>query len=488
MKYLLLLLVTQFSIAQVSIKNAPMEWLIVSTLIEKSVDDDHHYLGEDPLVSEIFKNVKYHASSDELILSSSKEMNNLREELISFLNQQEKINKNKVDEKYLAWKSEGRAKYNLNLYRVKANWKGQGTYYFNHIHTDISQDNASLRWLKYTPKETFSFINNFLKNRSSEGVVAFCDHDTDRAFDAVKELDQSRLGTLRSIEWGGETHMSLIGIKENWELLDLGRTFAREESIIKSRSSEGFRIVNHPFRKERPMEYTNWLDVNGVEVWNTPLEGAPFTVFNIRRSKNRKALAEWSKALGQNLKYTAVSGADFHFGIPCLRDHTLHYPANFIPTDNKDLVKEYLMQGRSSIINRPNAPKLTMTAKVGDSKEYHMGETVPANGEVTINLKGDFSDAYAPLGGVCYNIVNRFYRIFTFWKKRVWEIRFYNKVGEVIAKRTFNPKKYGTKRHFRAELSIPAISGELVRAELWQINRKSQSIDLVAATNPIYID
>lgn len=486
-KYLLLFLVSTLTYANVSIKEAPMEWLIVTTLTEKSHEHEHGlFETEDPLVEKIFEQVTYYPQTDELVLSSSKQMNDLRKDLVQFLEREEK--NQKVDEKFLDWRSERQAPYALQFYRVKANWKGQGVYYFNHVHTKISQDNASLKWLKYSPAKTFSFIENFLKNRKSDGVVAFCDHDTDRAFDEVASLDQTRLGTLRGIEWGGATHMSLIGIKPNWELLDLGRTFEREESIIKSRSSEGFRIVNHPFRKSKPMEYQNWLDVNGVEVWNTPLEGAPFTIFNIRRSKNRKALAEWAKALSFNKKYTAVSGSDFHFAVPCLRDRTLHYPANFIPTDDKSKVKDYLMEGRNSLVVRPGAPKLTLTAKLPESKVHHMGETLKGEGMVEVNLMGDFSDAYAPLGGLCYNIVNKFYKLFTFWKKRIWEVRFYNRAGEVIAKRTFNPKKYGTYRHFRAQLKIPAATNELVRAEVWQINKRSQQIDLVAMTNPIFID
>ena len=486
MQYFLLLLVSQFLFAQTQIEDAPMEWLIVSTLIEKSHEHDHHELHSDPLVDRIFDSFGYYPETDDLVLSSNKEMHQLRGDLVNFLKSEEKKKSRRIDEKYIAWNKEGRAKYNMNFYRIKANWQGRGTYYFNHVHTDISQDNASLRWLKYTPIETYSFIENFLRNRKSEGVVAFCDHDTDRAFDDVSGLKQDRLGTLRGVEWGGETHMSLIGIKKDWDLLDQGREFAREESVIKSRSSDGFRIVNHPFRKKNPMQYTNWLDANGVEVWNTLLEGAPFTIFNIRRSQNRKALAEWSRAMSNDKKYTAVAGSDFHFGIPCLRDRTLHYPANYIPTDDKSRVKEYLMEGRNSIVTRPNGPKLTLTATV-NNQEFHMGETVSGAKEVEVNLLGDFSDANARLGGLCYNIVNRFYRILTFWKKRIWEVRFYNKSGEVIAKRTFNPRKYGSRRHFRAQFKLPINGSDLVRAEVWQINRKNQSIDLVAATNPIFL-
>lgn len=489
MNRFVLLLVLTFSfnsLASVKLHDAPLEWLIVSTLAEKSHDHDRFH--EDLLVKEIFEVADYYPQKDELVLSSSFASQNLKRKLVDFLSQHSLPTNKQPDEKYEAWLKERRAPITARLYRVKANWKDRGFYYFNHVHTDISQDNNSLRWLKYTPERTFSFIDNFLKRRETKGVVAFCDHDTDRAFDDVADLDQKRLGTLRGIEWGGATHMSLVGIKKDWELLERGREYAREDSVIMSRSSEGFRIVNHPFRKDNPMLHPNWLDANGVEVWNTLLEGAPFTWFKLRRSKNREALAEWGKALSVGKRFTAVAGSDFHFAIPCLRDRTLHYPANFIPAEDKSLAKSFLMEGRNSILTRPNAPKLTLTAKFEKSRTYHMGENIPGTGDLEINLTGDFSDANAPLGGLCYNVVKKFHQILTFWKKRTWQIRFYNKAGEVIAKRSLNPKKYGTYRHFRVLLQLPAKTDELIRAEVWEINKKMRSIDLVAATNPIFIN
>ena len=297
-----------------------------------------------------------------------------------------------------------------------------------------------------------------------------------------------RLNKLRGVEWGGSTHMCLIGIKENWKDLPNGRNYKGEESIIKSRTSQGFRIVNHPNRS-KVFSYKNWNDANGVEVWNTPLENSPFLKLNLKRSNNRKALQQWSDSLKENKSYTAMAGSDFHFIIPCLRDRSLIYPVNFIPSQDNTKTKQYLMQGRSSFLTRPDAPKLTLVAKYADQTNWaNMGEKISGKGKVNVELYGDFSDTNKQLGGTCYNTIRTFYRLFTFWKKRFWELRFYNKNGDVIAKRILNPKKFNYKKHFKATFNLPMAKNDIVRAEVWQVNRKSRSIDLLGATNPIYLN
>lgn len=485
MKYFLsLLMISNIALAKdPRIEDAPLEWLITSTIQEK-INNDGHLETQDKLVSDIFKNIKYDSINDEIILTSNKETYKLRKNLVHFLNDNNSVNT--IDKKYDAWRKEGLALNPVTLYRTT--YKTKGFYYLNHIHTNLSQDNDSLRWLKFSPKSTFRMVEKFLKRRHSEGTVAFTDHDTDKAFDHVKDLDQSRLNVLRGVEWGGKTHMCLAGIKENWENLPNGRTFSGEESIIQSRSSDGFRIINHPNRK-KPFPYTSWLQVDGVEVWNTILENSPFLRLNIKRSNNRAAFQQWVDSLKLNKNHTAVAGSDFHFAIPCLKERSLIYPANFIPAEDKSLTEDYLKQGRVSFITRPTAPKLTLLAKFESEENWsNMGDELQGTGNLEVRLYGDFSDTNKRIGGACYNVVNRFYRLFTFWKKRFWEIRFYNLEGEVIAKRVIRPKKYNYKRHFKAVFNLPVEGQDIVRAELWQINRKSRKVDLLGATNPIYIN
>ena len=478
----LIFLLLSFNVfSDVEINDAPLEWLI-STTIQKKINDHGHVLVQDTLIQEIFENINYDVTNDELILTSNKKTNHLRKNLVSFLKKEAKTKK--ADEKYEMWIKEGKSIHDVSLFRT--NFAPDGFYYFNHIHTNISQDNDSLKWLKYSPKETYSMFDNFLRKRKTNGSVAFTDHDTDKAFNEVKDTQSERLHSLRGVEWGGSTHMCLVGIKENWDNLSHGREYEKEESVKQSRSSGGFRIVNHPNRKSPAFPSLSWLDADGVEVWNTIVENAPFY---FKRSNNRDAFAQWVDSLKRGNKYTAVSGSDFHFGVPCLRDKTLFYPANYIPATDKENTKKYLMEGRVSFLTRPTAPKLTLRAKFKNSNEWaHMGEKISGDESLTVELFGDFSDTNKKIGGVCYNVVRNFYKLLTFWKKENWEVRFYNLDGDVIAKRAINPKKFSYKRHFRALFDLNIKATDLVRAELWSVNKKSKSVDLLGATNPIYIN
>ena len=495
MKKLLIaaLLFSNLSIADERLKDAPMEWLISATIQSKLNHEGHDLhdhghsddLANDELLREIFETVTYDTDNDELILSSSLKTLDLRMKLESFLSTQAK--NNRVDEKYTQWLDEGKAQYDVTLYRT--NFAPEGFYYLNHIHTNLSKDNSELKWLKYSPQKTYSLINNLIKRRYTKAAVAFNDHDTDRAYDMVKDINYPSLYPLRSIEWGGSTHMGLVGIKENWDNLDNGRNYSGEESIRQSRSSDGFRIVNHPNRKNKPFPYASWLDANGVEVWNSIVENSPFLIFKIERSYNRDAFQQWVDSMKTGKTYTAVGGSDFHFMIPCLRDRTLMYPGNYIPAENIEQTEEYLQQGRVSFVTRPTAPKLTLQAKFEGQNDWaNMGDKVQGNKKLTVQLFGDFSDTNKRIGGFCYNTVRNFYRLLTFWKKRFWEIRFYNLEGDLIAKRSLNPKWYRYNRHFRATFDLDVQGTDLIRAELWEVNKRARNVDLLGATNPIYIN
>lgn len=470
----------------ISLKDAPLEWLIVQTLQDKldhSHDLGEHLEGDDELTQKIFSNMIYLPESDEIVLSSNKKTHELKKELVHYLSWHYMVKGE--DPLYKKWESEEPSLNPVSL--SKKEISSTGYYYFNHIHTNISQDNSSLKLLKIPPKKTFQLVDGFLKMRKAKGVVAFCDHDTDKAYDIIKNMQNSRLKALRSIEWGGSTHMSLVGIKKDWELLSKGREFRGEDSIVKSRSSEGFRIVNHPNRKG-PFKYTSWLDVDGAEVWNTIMENLPYGKVPIKRSNNRDALKQWSDSLKIGKSHTAVSGSDFHFIIPCLRDRAMFYPANYIPSGSMENAKEQMMKGNVSFLTRPTSPKLNLEARFPGQAWSGMGDRLSGSGELQVKLTADFSDVQKPMRSVCYNTVNTFYKLFTFWKKRKWEVRFYNLAGEVVAKKGINPKRFGPKKSFTAEFSLPVNGEEIIRAELWQINKKSKRVDLLGATNPIYFN
>ncbi len=482
-KIVLLFFICGWGYASSEIDNAPVEWLIAHSMQLKIADDDH--LKSDQLIEQIFNTVDYNSEEDEIYINkSSLQVHTLKQNLISFIkdNHHEKT-KSALYEKFTATEEE-RYKRKV-LYRT--NFAPQGHYYFNHIHTKISQDNSSLKWLKISPKKTFNKVKSFLKRRNAIGAIAITDHDTDRGYEDIKPLASHILHPLRSVEWGGKTHMCLIDIKPDWEDISIGREYSDEDSVILSRSSQGARIINHPNARYN-FPYLSWLDADAVEVWNTPYENSPFLRLNIERSNNLDAFAQWINALKDNRKYTAISGSDFHFKIPCLTERMLIYPVNFIPKDDITQTKSYIKAGNISFLTRPTAPKLTLQGKFKSDNSWSvMGDTIKGKGTVDIQIFGDFSDVKKRIGGACYNVINSFYKILTFWKKRYWQLRVFNQSGELIAKQYINPKKYGPHKHFKLELELELQHNDMIRAELWEVNKKMKNVDLLGATNPISV-
>ena len=221
MKVLIISLLFSSSIfaAAPDISEAPMGWLVANTLTEKL--DDHGHLKEDKLVVDIFNTIEYNAEDNELIINENKRTRGLRSRLVQFISKRSRTKQ--IDPLYQKWKKEGSSKINVRTRKVQLG--GAGFYFFNHIHTNISQDNSSLKILKIKPEKTIELVKGFLKKRKAKGVAALTDHDTDRGFDTVKFMADENLGIKRGIEWGGSTHMCLIDIKENWDLLSKGRTF-----------------------------------------------------------------------------------------------------------------------------------------------------------------------------------------------------------------------------------------------------------------------
>lgn len=467
--------------ANISINEAPLEWLIVETLQRKYKEPKFGKVKDD-LLKEISENVSYDIANDELSFKTNRNLNQLKSRLISYLSPI--YSKNYTDKAFSRWMKEPTSEISVKL--EATNKKIQGYYYFNHVHTDISKDNKDLWFLKHSPSETYNMIRGFINRRRTKGAVAFTDHDADHAFDKITSVLKPDLHPLRGVEWGGKTHMCLIGINEGWPKLPLGREYAEEESIRQSRSSGGFRVVNHPYRKEPGFPNGRWLDADGVEVWNTIIENAPFY---IERSNNRKALSDWTKSLQAGKTYTAVAGSDFHFSIPCLQEKTLVYPVNYIPGTDPTQTKKALFDGRVSFLTRAGAPKLTLRVQDVEKRKWvMMGGQIKSSQKVLVELLGDFSDARTRLGGYCYNTVRNFYRLLTFWRKEIWEVRFYDQKGNVIAKQILKPKSYNPKRHLRASFEMPVYGKDIVRAELWAVNKDKKQVDLLGATNPVYIN
>ncbi len=405
--------------------------------------------------------------------------------IIAFARADEKI---EADPLYQSWLKEDFSLVTVNI--VNTPKKIAGLYFFNHIHTNLSLDNEDLRAFKLSSERIFRIVEGFLRRREAKGVMVFTDHNTDKAYDQTQKIKSRFLSQLRSVEWGGATHMNLIGIKENWELLEKGRDFSGEQTVIKSRSSEGLRVINHPNRKG-VFPFTSWLDSDGVEVWNTIMEERPYSKMIAEKSHNRDAFQQWHESLAAGKRYTALAGSDFHFVIPCLRDRVLFYPTNFIPAENlKDVdIKERLREGQVSFLTKPVAPKLSLQARLVDQKKWtSMGDELQGAGQVEVLLRADFSDIRKPMNSGCYKFFDFTARSFTSKKRKTWELRFYNKQDQLIAKAPISAAQYNKKNHFEARLELKfQEESDLIRAELWSINKELQQVDLLAATNPIYI-
>lgn len=489
MKFLVLVfLIVQFANASaVTIKDAPMEWLIVQAMQQK-IASGQYFNTEDTLMKEIFDVADYDKENDELIVHQGRKSNLLRGKLINLINSS--IDKSKEpDPVFQMWRQEKNPELPIQVNVVKE--VPGGFYFFNHVHTIISMDNTWLLPLKMGPSRTFRWIEKFLRKRDARGVVSFTDHNDDRAYDKAKHKRNGTLDLLRGVEWGGSTHMGLIGIKKDWEFVRRGREFKKEESIKVSKSSGGFRILNHPFRGDRTYPHAGWLDVDGIEVWNTILENAPYAKFNVfKKLNNRRALTEWTSALKAGKRYTAVGGTDFHFIIPCLRDRVLHYPANYIQGENISDAKELLLKGQSSFLIGPKVPKLLMAASFeGKQDRSIMGGEMQGIGNLQVELVADFTDTKKKMRSLCYNTIGAFSRLLSgSEKKKIWEMRFYNQAGNLIAKQKIDRRKFSPKKSFKANFTLAITGQELIRAELWSINTEKKTVDLLAATNPIYIN
>ena len=147
------------------------------------------------------------------------------------------------------------------------------------------------------------------------------------------------------------------------------------------------------------------------------------------------------------------------------------------------------MSGNTSFITGPRSPKMNLRAKFSHENKWSgMGDKLIGDGIAEIELDADFIDTPVRMRSYCYNIIGRFSNILNFRKKKLWELRFYNREGEVVAKKQVNPAYFGSKTSFTAKFKLPIKGTELIRVELWDIYKNSKEVDLLGATNPIYFN
>ncbi|MBT3586595.1 MAG: hypothetical protein HN509_16925 [Halobacteriovoraceae bacterium] len=394
------------------------------------------------------------------------------------------------DKLFKSWQRESFSK-GLRSRKARAGEIPFSIYFFNHIHSKYSKDNKELKLLKYSPEKIAKLANKFVKKRKSQGSMTFNDHGHVGAYDDVKDKKYSHMSFLRGVEWGGRSHMNLMGVVDNWNNLPNGRQFAYEEIVQEAASSEAVRIANHPAGEGNYWPIDRWSDLEAIEVWNSVMEERPFKFVKfLPISNNRTALKLWNDDLKLGNKRTALGGTDFHFHIPCATERAMFFPANIIaiPHNEPYNVKKEVKRGNVSIITRPTSPKLFLSASTGSEtsyKEFGMGGNISGQGIAKIKLVADYSSSRKRLKGLCYNAVGGFFKSLSLFKKETWELRFYNTKSEQPFLKVKLPKKSKTGEVVEFDYPIKAGEKDFVRAELWVVNKKLKLIEHLALTNPV---
>jgi hypothetical protein len=367
-------------------------------------------------------------------------------------------------------------------------------YFFNHVHTNRSLDNKDLKAAKLSPRSTFEQVDAFLKLRGESGFLALTDHNDDRSFDEIQPLMRpgSRVQALRSAEWGLPTHMGLIGLGPNWPLLAEYRQYKGIQMIEASRGAAELRIVNHPDYESREWAPAEWGDADAVEVWNGPFDQRPFYLKkSLSKGHNDLALKQWAETLAEGRRYTAVAGSDWHFDVPCLMDRYLFYPANvvFAASARPDDVVAAVRSGHLSVLTKPEAPKLHLTAGwEGAGLRVAMGDALPGSGALVVELQADYSDIRVPMRQSCYPLVaGRADAIHPAKDERMVAELFQASRGtEPVARAELAGNAQPQSIAFKLE--VTGSRKDSVRVELWRENPATGFRELQGLTNPVYLN
>jgi hypothetical protein len=243
-------------------------------------------------------------------------------------------------------------------------------YFFNHIHSNDSHDNPSLKWFKKSPMTIFKSALRYLKSDQAEGMIAITDHNSDISYDQLLGsglLDGGNPGltTVRAAEWGLRTHMGLLNLPSNWAPLQEPAKYSGLGQVEAADGTGALRIVNHPGFRGKEWRWQDWGQAEAVEVWNGPIHPPRIAHAYFGKIHNDQTIQQWVESLKAGFRYTAVTGTDFHFKIPFTRSWTyMLFPANlvFAADNSPDTVLSAIRQGRVSLQLSPSAPKLYLRA------------------------------------------------------------------------------------------------------------------------------
>jgi hypothetical protein len=482
-------------------EKVPTEWLLAQAAFIVT-EEEHEHKGSNISISasnelaSIYRELRLDSTRE--VFKSTEHEAKLRNKIILFIRQYTSITPLKkiseTNDLYKAWLQEPEQKVSKYKWR-KLRSAPKSVFFFNHVHTKYSKDNDAMKSFKFSPLKTLKVANGFVKKRNALGSMSFNDHENSNAYSEVIDhvLENPNMTAFRGAEFGGKTHMGLVGIKNDWPKVSDGKKWSHENLMDQARDSLALRIVNHPGQKSKLWTFDRWLDTDGIEVWNSILEERPMRIFKklIKNKNNREAMNQWVKHLEQKGPVTAMSGSDFHFYIPCLIDRGLFYPTNIIPGNNNNpkFIRQQVQKGNVSILTKPTAPKLNLQANwTGDPQRVGMGDNLKGHGKLQIILTADYSDVRTKMRSLCYETIHTFTKIFNAFKKEKMELRFYTMDSKVPFTKVRLPKKKKGAYQVEVSLDISQDEKNYIRAELWQVNKKFEFIEVLGITNPIYLN
>lgn len=347
--------------------------------------------------------------------------------------------------------------------------------FFNHLHSKVSKDNASLRFLKMTPRKIYELALKHARLRGDLGMIAITDHNDDHGYDSISSFSKlsTELTHTRAAEWGRRTHMNLLGLSPEWPLLSRFKEFSFLPQLEAARDVATVRVINHPSYKKLEWPEDQWGDAEAVEVWNSPLDHHPLKFLKrFNKARNSQAMDEWLKALASGRRYTGLAGSDAHFKVPGYTERVYFYPSNrvYAQSQSPESMLGAIRAGRVSMTLTPEAPAIFLQLTDPSGRVTEMGGTEPGTSP---KLLVEAWITPSPLRKSTQEQI---------------EVRAYRLVPARKAWKTETARIKGDKPVRLAwDLDTQAGTRDLVRIEVWQKARDRGPLELVGISNPVYI-
>ena len=183
------------------------------------------------------------------------------------------------------------------------------------------------------------------------------------------------LSFIPAVEWTHyKGHMNFFGVKAPFENSFIANSREDMRNLISHARALGAVVsVNHPECSVCPYLWADDEAFDMMEIWNGPMRGA-----------NVRAIAHWTKLLGEGRRVTAVGGSDFHRSMSPVR---MGNPVNGVYSESASSqnLLNAVKNGHLFVSSGVNAPALLITC--GDKM---MGDSVMADGDtVSVNISAE---------------------------------------------------------------------------------------------------